>query len=311
MDFGCGFKTPGQSASYRYLMLLDGVVAAFRSTWYMSTGCVILASGAFFDVRTQLLQPWVHYIPLRMGYEDFADILSLLSRHLEYGSWISRNVRRAGEFLTGNDNGNTFDKIYWGEVIRQYAQRVEVYDDLDPELFTGSTECDNWSKMPEFNLGGGQDNFCYGREFVCGGKLQDGYASNLQTRYLDWSNWSTARSRCQFKQFQYQGNGWCRDISGERLTVDFDGEHRIDERNDNRWYRAIRNGWFTTDVKSDRSSVLCERLCTGLESCLGYMLEDGRRCGIIKINLNPGKVITSVDGEKRNDCWSKIRKRPC
>merc|ERR1712045_559064 len=80
----CALKTPQEHGNYKFLVLLDGVVAAFRSKWYFLTGSLILATGVYLDARTQLLQPWIHFIPFSLILYDLEHVLLLVSRYPKY-----------------------------------------------------------------------------------------------------------------------------------------------------------------------------------------------------------------------------------
>lgn len=174
-DLGGVREPPYKSALNKYLLLVDGVVGSFRSTWYLRTGSVILASGLFLDVRTQLLRPWVHYVPFDpMRPDGLERALGFLVRNPAYARWVGENARIAGDLLTGRDNGHTFDKAYAAELLRQYAQRYPLARSARDNLldFTNSTRCDSftagWPAVNWMRIAG-----CLDARYACHGELLD------------------------------------------------------------------------------------------------------------------------------------------
>jgi len=174
LDLGTAFQSPADQASSRYIVLLDGVVAAFRSTWYLNTRCIIFAAGFYFDVRTSLLKPWVHYIPLDLNFRDLEGKLGYLERHPEYAALVSENAWAAGRQLSGHDMGHSFDKRYWASLLEHYRASYSgtdaFEDDLSHErrrMFTNETFCSL------LNSSGFQNSGCLGLSYACRHQIQD------------------------------------------------------------------------------------------------------------------------------------------
>ncbi|KAJ9467491.1 O-glucosyltransferase rumi [Diplonema papillatum] len=142
------FMSPARQARHKYLLLVDGVVAAFRSTWLLQSGSVILACGMYKDVRTQVLKPWIHYIPFSNDLHDFEDALSVVVENPDYAKWVTRNAAEAGKLLSGHptDGGATFDAHYFEVLLQYYPKLVQVTNDLQESRVRWSKDkkCDDW-----------------------------------------------------------------------------------------------------------------------------------------------------------------------
>eukprot|EP00756_Hemistasia_phaeocysticola_P054912 Hpha_TRINITY_DN30827_c0_g1::TRINITY_DN30827_c0_g1_i1::g.155718::m.155718 len=169
------YLTPAKQARAKYLLLMDGVVAAFRSTWFLQTGSVIIATGAWVDARTQLLRPWVHYVPVSPDLTDLPLVLSLLAANDTFARWIAGNALAAGAVLSGEpaDGGYTFDRTYTAALLRQVHQNC-VFNDSQADLirWTRDRRCGRWKKTR-------------GRIKQC---LTDDYACT------DWTHQQTSRN---------------------------------------------------------------------------------------------------------------------
>ena len=139
------FMTPARQAKQKYILLLDGVVAAFRSTWLLQTGSVILATGAWKDVRTQLLKPWIHYIPVSSDLADFESALATVVNNQTYAKWVSDNARAASFLLSGapTEHGASFDRQYYNKAVQYLSKTVTVTGD-DEVSWTSDKHCGDW-----------------------------------------------------------------------------------------------------------------------------------------------------------------------
>jgi len=161
-------NSPYEQSKSKYLLLVDGVVAAFRSTWYLRTGSCIFSTGFYLDVRTQLLEPWIHFIPVSPDLSDFEGKLRLVVQNPKYAEWVATNALTAGRTLTGDDNGNSFDKLYWHQILTTNSHSFTFEDDVDASFFTAGASCETW-------VDGATD--CLTREYACDGVFLDGYPS--------------------------------------------------------------------------------------------------------------------------------------
>ena len=66
--------------------------------------------------------------------------------------------------------------------------------------------------------------------------------------------------------------------------------------------------WREADINIDGSAPSCERKCSKLPSCIGYLTEDKSKCDIIKsTDSRAAGGIARVDSEKRNSCWQRVQ----
>eukprot|EP01062_Namystynia_karyoxenos_P036920 TRINITY_DN26890_c0_g1_i2.p1 TRINITY_DN26890_c0_g1~~TRINITY_DN26890_c0_g1_i2.p1 ORF type:complete len:712 (+),score=126.07 TRINITY_DN26890_c0_g1_i2:73-2136(+) len=143
------YMSPARQARAKYVLLLDGVVAAFRSTWLLQTGSVIFATGAWLDVRTQLLLPWVHYVPFSSDLSDLTAALSVVAANDTFASWIAGNAQRAAAALSGEpaDGGDTFDALYYGALVRGMAQRLTFNTSGAERIqWSSNRQCASWRR---------------------------------------------------------------------------------------------------------------------------------------------------------------------
>eukprot|EP01065_Artemidia_motanka_P027263 TRINITY_DN32488_c0_g1_i1.p1 TRINITY_DN32488_c0_g1~~TRINITY_DN32488_c0_g1_i1.p1 ORF type:complete len:682 (+),score=220.28 TRINITY_DN32488_c0_g1_i1:50-2047(+) len=179
------YLTPARQAAAKYLLLFDGVVAAFRSTWLLQTGSVVLAAGAWADVRTQLLRPWVHYVPISSDLSDLVHALSVLAANDTFAEWIASNALKAAALLSGQpeDGGDSFDKLYYTQLLQGLSQRVR-YSARGAEsvVFTNDRQCGSWKRTR------GRVRQCLPSTYACGGA-------------------AAAPERVKVDKFFFQGNG--------------------------------------------------------------------------------------------------------
>ena len=158
------FLSPTQQASCKYLLLLDGVVAAFRSTWLLQSNSLILATGAWKDVRTQLLKPWIHYIPFSLDLSNFEETLEFIVQNPTYAKWVTENAKRAGDILSGppEDGGESFDALYFSTLVKKFPQFTKInYEGEESIPWSSDRNCDSWQQTQ------GRIKQCLPNTFAC------------------------------------------------------------------------------------------------------------------------------------------------
>eukprot|EP01064_Diplonema_japonicum_P031412 TRINITY_DN5607_c1_g2_i1.p1 TRINITY_DN5607_c1_g2~~TRINITY_DN5607_c1_g2_i1.p1 ORF type:complete len:693 (+),score=115.49 TRINITY_DN5607_c1_g2_i1:95-2173(+) len=160
------FLSPAKQAKAKYILLVDGVVAAFRSTWLLQSGSVILSCGAWKDVRTQLLKPWIHYIPFSSDLHDFEAALSIVVKNQTYAKWVTENARQAGRLLSGHasDSGFTFDSQYFASVMQTYSKKIthRTGASIDSIPWSSDKKCKDWTQTT------GRIRQCLPDTYACG-----------------------------------------------------------------------------------------------------------------------------------------------
>ena len=99
-------------------------------------------------------------------------------------------------------------------------------------------------------------------------------------------------------RYEKIGNGWCLSPDGARLKL---GPHPHMHGSDVSWQQG-------SQVNVDGSSPRCERTCSRIDDCIGYMTEDQSACTIIKSSdHHAGRGIFKADSERRNYCWARVK----
>ena len=73
------FINMNQQTSHKYIIHIDGHVAAYRLSKELSFGSVILKVESLYDYQlwfSSLLKPWIHYIPIKKDLSDLAEMIT-------------------------------------------------------------------------------------------------------------------------------------------------------------------------------------------------------------------------------------------
>ena len=96
--------------------------------------------------------------------------------------------------------------------------------------------------------------------------------------------------------FEKVGNGWCLNPTGKRIKL---GPVAQLHATDVSWTQG-------TQVHSDGSAPRCERVCSRMDDCIGYMTEDASACAVIRRgDHHAASGIFKADAERRNYCWRR------
>ncbi|GAA5959239.1 hypothetical protein JCM8115_000048 [Rhodotorula mucilaginosa] len=96
-----------EANEYRYLLDLDGNAWSGRFHRLLSSNSAVIKSTIFPEWYNGWIQPWVHYIPLRVDYTDLFDIMAFFTGDLE-----GRNAHpELGKQIA--DNGKEYADKYW------------------------------------------------------------------------------------------------------------------------------------------------------------------------------------------------------
>ena len=82
--------------SYKYIVHIDGHVAAYRLSKELSFGSVILKVDSLYDYQLWFLQwfkPWIHYIPVKKDLSDLAERITWCKRNDSKCKSIAENAR--------------------------------------------------------------------------------------------------------------------------------------------------------------------------------------------------------------------------
>ena len=109
-----------QQTSHKYIIHIDGHVAAYRLSKELSFGSVILKVESLYDYQlwfTSLLKPWIHYIPVK---KDLSDLDKMIT-------WCKNNDSKCKSIA---ENAKIFYK--------KYINRDYIYDYLETSLINMS-----------------------------------------------------------------------------------------------------------------------------------------------------------------------------
>jgi len=87
---------------FKYIIHIDGHVAAYRLSKELSFGSVILKVDSLYDYKlwfTEWLKPWIHYIPIKKDLSDLADMIT----------WCKKNDAKCRSIA---DNAKLFYQKY-------------------------------------------------------------------------------------------------------------------------------------------------------------------------------------------------------
>ena len=95
MPFGlASFLSPSQQSQYKYVIHIEGHVAAFRLSLEMAMRSVILKVDSQWDVwYSHMLVPNVHYIPVKSDLSDLVEKIKWCRQHDEECKQIALNAR--------------------------------------------------------------------------------------------------------------------------------------------------------------------------------------------------------------------------
>ncbi len=88
------FLTPKQQAGYRYIINAEGHVCAFRLSYELSSGSVVLLVESDYKLWfSHLLVPGVHYVPVKADMSDLISQIEWCENHLDEAQQIANNAR--------------------------------------------------------------------------------------------------------------------------------------------------------------------------------------------------------------------------
>ena len=135
-----GKLTPEQQSNYKYLVNVDGHVSAFRLSLEMSMGCCILmveSSGGWKMWFSDLLEPYVHYVPVK---SDLSDLIDQLKWCLKNDSKCQKIAQNAHKFYSKYLSKKGILDNLECTLFRLKQEMGEFRPKLDPILFQNGVE---------------------------------------------------------------------------------------------------------------------------------------------------------------------------
>ncbi|KAI8613300.1 glycosyl transferase family 90-domain-containing protein [Chytriomyces sp. MP71] len=112
------FVTSQKTMDFKYLLVLDGNGWPSRLQSYLHSNSVILYNGIFRDFFNWQLEPFVHYVPVRLDLSDLEERLQWLMDHEDEARQINENAK----FLSRQVNRVENLQCYMGLFLLEYAR---------------------------------------------------------------------------------------------------------------------------------------------------------------------------------------------
>jgi hypothetical protein len=131
--------TPEEQSNYKYLINVDGHVSAFRLSLELSMNCCILMVDSAEKWKiwyTDMLEPYVHYVPVKSDLSDLLDQIRWCIKHDEKCKQIAQNALDFyRKYLTKK---GVLDNLQF-KLIKLSQNRVKV-NFKDPLIFLSDME---------------------------------------------------------------------------------------------------------------------------------------------------------------------------
>eukprot|EP00656_Telonema_subtile_P042116 TRINITY_DN4756_c0_g2_i3.p1 TRINITY_DN4756_c0_g2~~TRINITY_DN4756_c0_g2_i3.p1 ORF type:complete len:459 (+),score=106.57 TRINITY_DN4756_c0_g2_i3:133-1509(+) len=83
----------GRSSEFKYVLSVDGVSAAWRVSRLLTTGsALLLQDSPYFEHYYALMEPWVHYVPMRFDLQDMVSKARWMHTHEAEAKVIAQNA---------------------------------------------------------------------------------------------------------------------------------------------------------------------------------------------------------------------------
>ncbi|GAA6014641.1 hypothetical protein JCM11491_000179 [Sporobolomyces phaffii] len=96
-----------EANEYKYMLDLDGNAWSGRFHRLLSTNSAVLKSTIFPEWYASWIQPWVHYIPIKIDYTDLFDVMAFFSGDLDGQNHHEHLAKRIA------DNGKDYTERFW------------------------------------------------------------------------------------------------------------------------------------------------------------------------------------------------------
>ncbi|KAI8616441.1 lipopolysaccharide-modifying protein, partial [Chytriomyces sp. MP71] len=118
-EYGLKNKVPfDKTLNFKFLLVLDGNGWPARLQSYLHTNSVVVYNGIFRDFFNWQLEPFVHYVPVRLDLSDLEERVQWLMDHDEEARKISENAR----FVMAQVNRIETLQCYAGLFLLEYAR---------------------------------------------------------------------------------------------------------------------------------------------------------------------------------------------
>lgn len=122
------FMTPQEQSNYKFILNLEGHVAAYRLSYELSfQSCILLAGSRWKLWYSHLIVPWIHYVPVK---EDLSDLV-------EKAEWCLANDKKCKKIAQ-----NAF--IFY----KKYLNKEYMLDFCQATLNKLANHCGNFNHQP-------------------------------------------------------------------------------------------------------------------------------------------------------------------
>ncbi|GAA5824165.1 hypothetical protein JCM5353_006163 [Sporobolomyces roseus] len=119
-----------EANEYKYMLDLDGNAWSGRFHRLLSTNSAVLKSTIFPEWYAGWIQPWVHYIPIKIDYTDLFDVLAFFSGDLDgqnHHEQLAKQIAQNGKDYTERFWRYADMEAYFFRLTLEWA-RVSAYD---------------------------------------------------------------------------------------------------------------------------------------------------------------------------------------
>ncbi len=123
--------TPEQQARFKYIVHVDGHVSAFRLSYELKSGSVLLLQDSPWRMWfRKFLQPYVHYVPVKEDLSDVLDQIRWCRAHDDECRAIAQNAREFYDTYLGREAVLDFWQVLLDNL--KDATGIYIYNHLSP-----------------------------------------------------------------------------------------------------------------------------------------------------------------------------------
>ena len=126
-----------QQNEYRYLMDVDGNGWSGRFNRLLTSNGVVLKSTVFPEWYADRIQPWVHYVPIKVDYSDLYDVMAFFTGNPEDGrgshTEMAERIGTAGREFSKKHWRRADMAAYMFRLVLEYARLLQqdMGEDVD------------------------------------------------------------------------------------------------------------------------------------------------------------------------------------
>lgn len=134
------FLSLQEQSQYKYIINVEGHVCAFRLSVELSLGCVVLIVESKYKLwYSHLLEPYVHYIPIKEDLSDIFDVIKWCKVNDDKCKQIAENARQFwAKYLQKHHMLDTLQEILWNikTKTKSYNYPIKSFFEIQHEIET-------------------------------------------------------------------------------------------------------------------------------------------------------------------------------